>query len=105
LIYSLLFQLSPHIRAFIAPLNGVLLIIGLLLGLLRIFQKTDNTHNALYFALALSAFMHIYQDVEFGLITTISLMSLFCYSILKDSFMMAFRDELADITSRRALVQ
>ena len=105
LIDSLLFQLSPHIRAFITPLNSVLLIIGLLLGLLRLFQKTDNTHNALYFALALSAFMHIYQDVEFGLVTIISLMSLFCYSILKDSFMMAFRDELTDIPSRRALVQ
>jgi GGDEF domain-containing protein len=49
--------------------------------------------------------MHIYQDVEFGLVTIISLMSLFCYSILKDSFMMAFRDELTDIPSRRALVQ
>lgn len=104
-IDSLLFELSPHVRTFITPLNSVLLLIGLLLGLLRLFQQTDNTHNALYFALALSAFMHIYQDVEFGLITIISLMSLFCYSILKDSFMMAFRDELTDIPSRRALVQ
>jgi uncharacterized membrane protein len=95
LIYSLLFQLSPHIRAFIAPLNGVLLIIGLLLGLLRIFQKTDNTHNALYFALALSAFMHIYQDVEFGLITTISLMSLFCSVIQYSKIALLWPSEMS----------
>lgn len=104
-IDSLLFKLSPDIRAFITPINCALLIVGLLLGLFRLFKKPDNTHNALYFALVLSAFMHTYQDDEVELFTVISLMCLFCYSILKDSFMMAFRDELTDIPSRRALMQ
>lgn len=102
---SLLFQLSPDIRALITPFNSVLLIIGLLLGLFRLFFKTDNTHNALYFALALSAFMHIFNDAEFGLITIVTLAGLFCYSVLKDSFTMAFKDELTGIPSRRALMQ
>jgi GGDEF domain-containing protein len=104
-IDSLLFQLSPDIRALITPFNSVLLILGLLLGLLRLCLKTDNTHNALYFALVLSAFMHIYNDAKFGLITIVSLAGLFCYSVLKDSFAMAFKDELTGIPSRRALMQ
>jgi len=102
---SLLFQLSPDIRALVTPFNSVLLMLGLLLGLLRLCLKTDNTHNALYFALVLSAFMHIYRDAEFGLITLVGLAALFCYSVLKDSFTMAFKDELTGIPSRRALMQ
>jgi len=102
---SLLFQLSPDIRAHVTPFNSVLLVLGLLFGLLRLFLKTDNTHNALYFALSLSAFMHIFNDAEFGLITIVTLAGLFCYSVLKDSFTMAFKDELTDIPSRRALMQ
>ena len=102
---SLLFQLSPDIRALVTPFNSVLLILGLLLGLLRLFLKPDNTHNALYFALILSAVLHIYQDAVFQLISIISLAGLFCYSVLKDSFTMAFKDELTGIPSRRALMQ
>ena len=102
---SLLFQLSPDMRALVTPFNSVLLSLALLLGFVRLFIKTDNTHNALFFALALSAFMHIYRDTEFTLITTVSLAGLFCYSVLKDSFTMAFKDELTAIPSRRALMQ
>jgi diguanylate cyclase (GGDEF)-like protein len=104
-IDSLLFQLSPDIRALISSFNSVLLILGLLLGLLRLFLKTDKTHVALYFALALSAFVHICNDAKFGLITIVSLAGLFCYSVLRDSFTMAFKDELTGIPSRRALMQ
>lgn len=102
---SLLFQLSPDIRTLVTPFNTVLLALGLFLGLLRLLIKPDNTHNALYFALILSAFVQIYQDAEFGLIALISLAGLFCYSVLKDSFTMAFKDELTGIPSRRALMQ
>jgi GGDEF domain-containing protein len=104
-IDSLLFQLSPEIRSLITAFNSALLFGALLLGLVRLFLKTDNTHTALYFALGLSAFMHIYGDPKFGLITIVSLASLFCYSVLKDSFTMAFKDELTGIPSRRALMQ
>ncbi|MFQ3189954.1 MAG: diguanylate cyclase (GGDEF)-like protein [Paraglaciecola sp.] len=104
-IDSLLFQLSPNLRALITPFNSVLLIIGLLLGLLRLCLKTDNTHNALYFSLVLSAFLHIYNDAKFDLIIIVSLACLFCYSVIKDSFTMAFKDELTGISSRRALIQ
>jgi len=82
-----------------------LLILGLLLGLFRLFLKADNTHNALFFALVLSALMHIYRDAELELITLVSLAGLFCYAVLKDSFTMAFKDELTGIPSRRALMQ
>jgi len=102
---SLLFQLAPDIRALVTPFNSVLLTLGILLGLVRLFLKTDNTHNALYFALVLSAFMHLYRDAEFGLIAIISLATFFCYSVLKDSFTMAFKDELTGIPSRRAMMQ
>jgi GGDEF domain-containing protein len=104
-IDSLLFQLSPDIRALVTPFNGVLLIFAAFLGLFRLIFKSDNTHNALYFALVLSAMMHIHPNVEFGLIIMISLASLFCYSVIKDSFTMAFKDELTGIPSRRALMQ
>ena len=104
-IDSVLFQLSPDIRALVTPFNSVLLIFGLLTGVVRLLLKADNTHNALYFALALSALMHIYREPELGLITITSLSGLFCYSVLKDSFTMAFKDELTGIPSRRALMQ
>jgi GGDEF domain-containing protein len=102
---SLLFQMSPNIRALITPFNSALLIVTLLLGLIRVFIKVDNSHNALFFALALSAGMHIYRDFEFALITIVCVAVLFCYSVLKDSFTMAFKDELTGIPSRRALMQ
>jgi GGDEF domain-containing protein len=102
---SMLFQLSPDIRTHITPFSSVLLIIGCLLGLIRLFFKTDNTHNALFFALVLSAFAAIYHNAEFGLITIVGLAILISYSVLKDSFTMAFKDELTGIPSRRALMQ
>jgi GGDEF domain-containing protein len=102
---SLLFQLLPGIRALVTPFNCGLIIVGLLLGLIRLFVKPDNTHNALYFALVLCTLMHINGDAELGLIAIISLSTLFCYSVLKDSFTMAFKDELTGIPSRRALMQ
>lgn len=104
-IDSILFKLSPDIRALVTPFDSVLLIAGLMLGMFRLWLKIDNTHNALYFALALSALMHVYSDANFSLITTVSLAGLFCYSVLKDSFTMAFKDELTGIPSRRALMQ
>jgi diguanylate cyclase (GGDEF)-like protein len=76
-----------------------------MLGMIRLWLKIDNTHNALYFALALSALMHIYSNVNFSLNTIVSFAGLFCYSVLKDRFTMVFKDELTDITSRRALMQ
>jgi GGDEF domain-containing protein len=76
-----------------------------MLGMIRLWLKIDNTHNALYFALALSALMHIYSNVNFSLNTIVSFAGLFCYSVLKDRFTMVFKDELTGITSRRALMQ
>lgn len=102
---SWLFQLLPGIRSYITPFNGVLLILGCFLGLIRLFFKTDNSHNALYFALLLSASIHIYNNADFALITLVGLAVLICYSVLKDSFTMAFKDELTGIPSRRALMQ
>tara|TARA_R110000751_G_scaffold91266_2_gene178790 strand:- start:17469 stop:18641 length:1173 start_codon:yes stop_codon:yes gene_type:complete len=102
---GMLYQLSPDLRTLVTPFNSALLIVSLLLGLLRLVIKTDNTHNALFFALVLSALMHIVGDTDFGLISIVSLAGLFCYSILKDSFTMAFKDELTGIPSRRALMQ
>ena len=102
---SLLFQLSPDIRSLVTPFNSLLLIMGLVIGLVRLLFRTDNTHNALFFALLLSALMQIYPDADFTLISMLSLASLFCYSVLKDSFTMAFKDELTGIPSRRALMQ
>ncbi|WP_252732049.1 GGDEF domain-containing protein [Paraglaciecola arctica] len=110
---SLIFELSPELRALVSPFNSALLLVSLLLGLVRLMVKTDNTHNALYFGLALSAFMHFYgntasaaeNNTDLGLITLVSLAALFGYSVLKDSFTMAFKDELTGIPSRRALMQ
>lgn len=102
---SLLFQLSPDIRSLVTPFNSLLLIMGLVIGLVRLLFRSDNTHNALFFALLLSALMQIYPDADFTLISMLSLASLFCYSVLKDSFTMAFKDELTGIPSRRALMQ
>jgi GGDEF domain-containing protein len=104
-VSTLLLEVSPDIHALITPFNTVLLVVALLLGLFRLFLKPDNSHNALYFALALSALLHIYHNAAFALITIVSLSGLFCYSVIKDSFIMAFKDELTGIPSRRALMQ
>ncbi|WP_299071723.1 GGDEF domain-containing protein [uncultured Paraglaciecola sp.] len=102
---SILLKVWPSVRAYITPFNGVLLVLALLLGLIRLLAKIDNTHNGLFFALGLSALIYSYDDAIVTLIGIISLASLFCYSVLKDSFTMAFKDELTGIPSRRALMQ
>ncbi|MEP1446721.1 MAG: GGDEF domain-containing protein [Paraglaciecola sp.] len=110
---SLLYQLSPELRTLVSPFNIALLLVSSLLGLVRLIVKTDNTHNALFFGLIFSAFMHFYgnsnstpsNNTDLGLITLVSLAALFGYSVLKDSFTMAFKDELTGIPSRRALMQ
>ena len=102
---SLIFEHIPELRSLITPFNMLVLVIALFLGFIRLLFRVDNTHNVLYFALALSAVIHVYPNPIVNLLIAVYLAALFCYSILKDSFTMAFKDELTGIPSRRAMMQ
>lgn len=102
---SLIFQLAPTLLTVTDAFNLVLMLAIVILALLRLLFIPDNNHNALFFALALGAAMHFHPKAEFDLIAILALSALFCYAVIKDSFTMAFKDELTGIPSRRALMQ
>jgi diguanylate cyclase (GGDEF)-like protein len=100
-----LYQLSPALRETNTPFEAVLLGLSLSVGLMRLAFKPDRTHSALFFTLIVVVAIHSHDSPLFRLISLLCLCSLFIYSVLKDSFTMAFKDELTEIPSRRALMQ
>lgn len=104
-IQAWLFQLSADMLTYLTPLQGILFISTTLLGLIRLAIKTDNTHNAIFFGLVITALMQFSPYPELNLMGALALCALFCFAVIKDSFTMAFKDELTGIPSRRALMQ
>lgn len=102
---SLIFQLEPKLLSISNAFNLVLLLSIFMLGLIRLVFVPDNSHNALFFTLVLGAVIHFHPKPEFDLLAILALSVLFSYAVIKDSFTMAFKDELTSIPSRRALMQ
>ena len=102
---NFLYELSPTLRVFARAFEWCLIFIAALTAWIRLFFRTDNTHNALVFSFLIIVVMLLYGDPQFNIVAILYLSGLFCYSVLKDSFTMAFKDELTGIPSRRALMQ
>ncbi len=101
----LLFNLAPEWLSLASSFTLALLFVLCFMGLIRLMIRPDNTHNALLFALFTAIVLHLSTDPNLTLIGLIALSVLFCFAILKDSFTMAYKDELTGIPSRRALMQ
>jgi diguanylate cyclase (GGDEF)-like protein len=102
---SVLLQLSPTLREVVSPFECFLFLNVVLVSLIRFFWMRDHTHNAILFCLVITPLLHFSGDrllIELGLLFLSALIS---YSVIKDSFTMAFKDELTTIPSRRALMQ
>jgi diguanylate cyclase (GGDEF)-like protein len=102
---NVLYQLSPAMREMASPWDWIFLLTAGVIAAIRLFVKIDNTHNALFFGLIAVTLMYITRDQQVNLIVIVCMSCLVCYSVIKDSFTMAFMDELTDIPSRRALMQ
>ena len=102
---SVLFKLDPELLSIASSFNLTIILCILLLSLIRLIVLPDNNHNALFFALLVGIAIHFHPKSEFDLMAIVALSALFCYAVIKDSFTMAFKDELTGIPSRRALMQ
>ncbi|MGS2721560.1 diguanylate cyclase [Paraglaciecola aestuariivivens] len=101
----LIFEWAPDLLASTSSFYLVLIFILSLMAILRVIISPTNTHNALLYALFMAVSLSFYADPYIKLIGILGLSVLICYSVLKDSFTMAFKDELTGIPSRRALMQ
>jgi GGDEF domain-containing protein len=102
---SQLFAWFPTIRSVVTPFSFLLLVIVFLVTLVRLIIKPDNSHNALFIFVVAVALVYLASTPALNLITILGLSGLVCFAVLKDSFTMAFKDELTGIPSRRALMQ
>ncbi len=102
---DLVFQYMPNVRHLGTSLDILLYVSCVLACFIRLVWKCDNNHNALFLALLLIAPLQISDSDTLVQLTLLLLACLFCYAVIKDSFTMAFKDELTGIPSRRALMQ
>lgn len=90
----------------LASLADWLFLIALfILATSRLLFRLDNSHNALYFLFLANGLMYLLADSSVNQVVVLALSGLIGYSVLKDSFTMAFKDELTGVPSRRALMQ
>ncbi|MFT5676261.1 MAG: diguanylate cyclase (GGDEF)-like protein [Paraglaciecola sp.] len=104
-LHSFLYQMNPQLNAMFTPFEWLIAFSVLVLALIRTLSKIDNNRSALFFTVLVLSSIQIQQDLTFTRICIFSLASFYAYAVLRDSFNMAFKDELTEIPSRRALMQ
>lgn len=104
-IYTFANNIDPRLNALYTPFEWLIVSLTLTLCFLRFIYISDNNHGALLLGVVLVAMMPAYTQFELHNVLTLTLATSFLYAILKDSFNMAFKDELTTIASRRALMQ
>ncbi|MEM5495897.1 GGDEF domain-containing protein [Paraglaciecola mesophila] len=104
-IYSFANHIDPRLNALYSPFEWLIVIFILILCFVRFIMISDNNHGALLLAVVLVAMMPAYAAFELHNVLALVLATSFLYAMLKDSFNMAFKDELTAIPSRRALMQ
>lgn len=105
LFYPYLYQLNPVFNALFTPFEWLYITVFILAALLKFICISDNNHSALLLTMVVLVTVQAYGD---NLLTRVFICVLglsYIYAVLKDSFNMAFRDELTAIPSRRALMQ
>lgn len=88
-----------------AHLTYLLSIVLSIVNLGRLVFRPDNNHNALLFVFMTTLAMYWLPESGLHQLLLIFIALLVAYAIIKDSFTMAFKDELTTIPSRRALMQ
>lgn len=102
---SSLYGLNPELSGLFTPFEWLTIFILFSCTLLRFILLTDNNHSALFFTLVVILSIQLSEDPLLTRLAIVGLGLFYIYAILKDSFTMAFRDELTGIPSRRALMQ
>ncbi|MGJ8680843.1 GGDEF domain-containing protein [Paraglaciecola sp.] len=105
IIDEFLLNISRYTNTVFQPVEMLFFCIAALIGLVRFVVKLDNTHNALFLILLIISFVHFSINNQLTQLSLVFLSMLIAYSVMKDSFTMAFKDELTTIPSRRALMQ
>ncbi|MDU0355241.1 GGDEF domain-containing protein [Paraglaciecola aquimarina] len=98
-------SLIPQIGSQISVFEYLFFCLLALIGFGRFMYKCDNNHNALFITLLLIVPLQLTNDAVWMQLILLCLTALYCYAVIKDSFTMAFKDELTTIPSRRALMQ
>ncbi|GAC31894.1 GGDEF domain-containing protein [Paraglaciecola polaris] len=104
-IYTLANNLEPRLNALYTPFEWLLVTFSVVLCFARFLYVPDHNHGALLLSVVFVAIMPAYAQFELHNVLALTLATSFLYAMLKDSFNMAFKDELTAIPSRRALMQ
>jgi diguanylate cyclase (GGDEF)-like protein len=102
---SWLFQLWPDLRHWFTATELLLSLLTLILAAARSFIQPNNSQVALLAGWLSLLILHCINLPELNQLAVITLAIIVCIAVIKDSFAMAFKDELTDIASRRALMQ
>lgn len=102
---SWLFQLWPELRQWLTATELFLALITLVLAVVRSVMQPNNSQVALLVSLLSLMILHAINQVAPSQLVVITLAIVVCFAVIKDSFLMAFKDELTGIPSRRALMQ
>ena len=105
-----LFQLWPDLRQWFTASELLLTLLTFLVGVVSSVRQPNNSQITLFVGwLSLVALNVIYLSSPNQLapnqLAVITLAVIVCIAVIKDSFSMAFKDELTGIPSRRALMQ
>jgi GGDEF domain-containing protein len=104
-LHGFFYKLNPQLNALFTPFEYLIVCSVFILALLRTLLNIDNTRTALFFTVLVLISILSLQDPTFIQISLFGLASYYVYAVIRDSFTMAFKDELTGISSRRALVQ
>jgi diguanylate cyclase (GGDEF)-like protein len=104
-LQSAIFAFSPALSTLFTAFEWLTILAVFIFALLRFLVLSDNNHSALFFTLVVILSIQISGDPLLTRLVIFTLGLFYIYAILKDSFTMAFRDELTGIPSRRALMQ
>ncbi|WP_235594712.1 GGDEF domain-containing protein [Paraglaciecola hydrolytica] len=102
---SWLFQLWPGLRQWFTSTELLITLLSLVLVLVRSFMQANNSQIALLVAWLSLVILHCINQLAPNQLVVITLAIIVCIAVIRDSFAMAFKDELTGIPSRRALMQ
>lgn len=102
---SWLFLLWPDLRQWFTATELLLSQITFLLTLVRSVMQPNNSQVALSVGWLSLIILHLVSQSTPNQLVVITLAVIVCIAVIRDSFAMAFKDELTGIPSRRALMQ
>jgi diguanylate cyclase (GGDEF)-like protein len=100
-----LFRLWPALYQWLTASELLLILLSSVIALFSIIRRVNHSQITLLLAWLSYLFVmtHTGNDVKVLMVTTLAI--IIAFSVIKDSFAMAFKDELTGIPSRRALMQ